>query len=68
MEVAMTMHICQRLQCLIDDIPYLNMRNGLPFLHELEDIVRHILKYKIELVVVLDELMEPNDVRMMQLR
>ena len=66
MKEAMTVHIGEGLKCLVDDIADLIFAHwsavGFVLADELVDILMHVFKYKVELVVVFDQFMEVDDI------
>lgn len=56
MEVAFSVHICQSLQSLINNIPNLKVRKFALFLQQLKNVAIEVFKYEIELVILLDQL------------
>ena len=60
------MHISQTLQGLKADIPNLIMAQPAPILQQLKHIPMHILKHKIQQLVLLDNFQELHYIGMMQ--
>lgn len=65
---TMLMHKAKTLQYLVHNVPYSCLWEGLcAVLYHLVEILLHILKDKVEFVVLTDHLTEPDNVGMLQL-
>lgn len=66
--LTMLMHKAKTLQYLVHNVPYSCLWEGLcAVLYHLVEILLHILKDKVEFVVLTDHLTEPDNVGMLQL-
>lgn len=63
----MSMHVGKPLQRLIYYVSYGHLgQRGLPSLHHLVDVLFHVFKHKIQSIVVFDDLVKVDDVRMVE--